>query len=234
MITSVIVVNAYDGVYYRFTSRSTNSKHLEGKTMKLDQLKGDARELATKFPTVVDVAGWVLGAAIVVTPIAAFAKAVVYPMDPIIVPLHLPISPTTVSTMKVVDEKELDCLANNIYYESRNQSDLGMLAVGLVTLTRVESHRWSDTVCGVVYENKQFTWTWDGKQSKAAWARAHADRLKYLQSLNLASRILYGDFDNMREMFNANHYHTTKVRPSWTAKMERLAVIDDHVFYVDP
>ena len=35
--------------------------------------------------------------------------------------------------------EELYCLANNIYFESRNQPKLGQIAVGQVTMNRVNS-----------------------------------------------------------------------------------------------
>lgn len=193
-----------------------------------EALKGNT----SSFPTLVDLAGWAMGAALVILPVMAFAKAVAFPLDPIVVSLPLPVLPSNNAPMVEVDDRELDCLANNIYFESRNQSDIGMLAVGLVTLTRVESERWSDTVCGVVHARKQFTWTWDEKQYKGS-KKNHADQMKYLQALNIASRILYGEFDNMKGMFAADHYHTKAVRPSWAKHMAKLAVIDDHIFYVD-
>ena len=81
-----------------------------------------------------------------------------------------------------VDDAELDCLAKNIYHEARGESDAGKLAVAHVTLNRVNSDRFPDTVCGVVHQavyskwwlevkgrkvpvrNKcQFSWYCDGK-----------------------------------------------------------------------
>ncbi len=178
---------------------------------------------------VAEAAAFVTGIGLVVLPVVAFAKAVTYVPEPVEIRLPLPhVKPA--ADLRFVDQRELDCLANNIYYESRNQSGLGQLAVGLVTLTRVAADQWSDSVCGVVHAPKQFTWTWDGKQRPA---QNSVDYRRYLESLNLASRILYGEFDNLLPLFNADHYHTTKVHPEWARKMERLAVIEDHVFLVD-
>ena len=61
-------------------------------------------------------------------------------------------------------EKELYCLAKNIYHEARGEPHLGKLAVAQVTLNRVNSKRWGSTVCEVVYEKSktgapQFSWT---------------------------------------------------------------------------
>jgi spore germination cell wall hydrolase CwlJ-like protein len=49
-----------------------------------------------------------------------------------------------------VDPKELRCLARNIFFESRGEPRAGKVAVGVVTLNRVEDPRFPNTVCGVV------------------------------------------------------------------------------------
>lgn len=51
-----------------------------------------------------------------------------------------------------VDPKELLCLARNIFYESGNEPEAGKIAVGVVTLNRVEDPRFPKTVCDVVKE----------------------------------------------------------------------------------
>ena len=49
---------------------------------------------------------------------------------------------------------EVKCLAQNIYWEARNQSIQGMYAVADVTLNRVKDKRWPSTVCEVVKQRK--------------------------------------------------------------------------------
>ncbi len=56
-------------------------------------------------------------------------------------------------------EAEMDCLARNIYFESRGEPLEGQYAVAYVTLNRVLDSRWPDTICEVVYEPNQFSWT---------------------------------------------------------------------------
>jgi spore germination cell wall hydrolase CwlJ-like protein len=51
---------------------------------------------------------------------------------------------------KSVDPKELMCLARNIFFESRGEPEAGKIAVGVVTLNRVEDPRFPKTVCEVV------------------------------------------------------------------------------------
>ena len=53
---------------------------------------------------------------------------------------------------------EVKCLALNIYHEARNQPFLGKLAVGFVTLNRVKSDKFPDTVCEVVKQGQVSKW----------------------------------------------------------------------------
>ena len=52
------------------------------------------------------------------------------------------------------NEQEVRCLAENIYFEARNQSIPGQIAVALVVLNRVEHPNFPNTVCGVVKQTK--------------------------------------------------------------------------------
>ena len=52
---------------------------------------------------------------------------------------------------------DLNCLAANIYKEARGESLQGKIAVGLVTINRVEDKRWPNTVCKVVKQKNQFS-----------------------------------------------------------------------------
>ena len=56
----------------------------------------------------------------------------------------------------------LACLIQNGYHEARGESLLGIVAVTEVVLNRVDDNRWPDTVCEVVWQKNQFSWTTDG------------------------------------------------------------------------
>jgi spore germination cell wall hydrolase CwlJ-like protein len=60
------------------------------------------------------------------------------------------------------DHRQIRCLAKNVYFEARNEPTLGQIAVAFVTLNRVESRHFPNTVCGVVEERTrhicQFSW----------------------------------------------------------------------------
>jgi spore germination cell wall hydrolase CwlJ-like protein len=52
---------------------------------------------------------------------------------------------------KVVDHKQLQCLADNIYFEAGGESTEGKAAVARVVLNRI-SHGYGSTPCQVVYQ----------------------------------------------------------------------------------
>ena len=69
-------------------------------------------------------------------------------------------------------------LACNIYFEARDESIEGMMAVVAVTMNRVESAKYPATVAEVVWQNRQFSWTKDGKvdrpKNRPSWLQALA------------------------------------------------------------
>jgi spore germination cell wall hydrolase CwlJ-like protein len=69
----------------------------------------------------------------------------------------------------LANNRELKCLADNIYYEAGNQSTQGKLAVAAVTINRVKSPKFPKSVCAVVYQRTkrvcQFSWVCEGKKT---------------------------------------------------------------------
>ena len=59
---------------------------------------------------------------------------------------------------KALADKQVKCLAENIYHESRGESLKGQVAVAKVTLNRLDEG-YANTVCGVVKQGCQFAWT---------------------------------------------------------------------------
>lgn len=135
-----------------------------------------------------------------------------------------------------LSEEEIHCMAKNIYFEARNQSHTGKIAVALVTLNRVADGRYPDTVCGVVYQSYtwngnpirhkcQFSWYCDGKSDKIY------DRVAWSDAVSVAydAITLYsGGFDITN---GATHYHTRYVDPHWASSLTFLGSIDEHEFY---
>jgi len=60
-------------------------------------------------------------------------------------------------------EMDTHCLAQNIYFEAGNQPLAGQIAVANVVLNRVEHDKFPDSICGVVYQTKEWRTSWTGK-----------------------------------------------------------------------
>ena len=55
-----------------------------------------------------------------------------------------------------IDQKELMCLARNIYFESGSESEKGKIAVGMVTINRSQHPSFPDSICEVVKQKTVF------------------------------------------------------------------------------
>lgn len=130
------------------------------------------------------------------------------------------LSPTLAQSPKAaVISSELRCLADNIYHESKGESFKGKLAVAVVTLNRVKSPQYPNTVCKVVYQRNQFSWTRTKHKIK--------DFYSWTDSL-LAATMAMEDPKILGD-FQATHYHNTTVSPTWG--LRRIAKIGQHIFY---
>ncbi|MEM7172093.1 MAG: cell wall hydrolase [Pseudomonadota bacterium] len=126
-------------------------------------------------------------------------------------------------------ERDLFCLAQNIYFEARNEPRWGQVAVAHVVLNRVASTRFPDSVCQVVYQGGrarhrcQFSWYCDGKsetiKNQAAWDR----------SMNLAEKVYRGTLSDPTG--NALWYHADYVSPYWRHAFWQGPTIGRHIFY---
>tara|TARA_R110000744_G_scaffold77895_12_gene153532 strand:+ start:3643 stop:4134 length:492 start_codon:yes stop_codon:yes gene_type:complete len=120
--------------------------------------------------------------------------------------------------------KQITCLADNIYFESNNQSQVGQIAVANVTLNRVNSTHFPNTVCDVVWEHKQFSWTHDNKSDMPG------DAVMYNSIYNLAELVYNGIIPDITE--GSTFYHADYVDPYWATSMdEKVTTIDNHIFY---
>jgi len=124
-------------------------------------------------------------------------------------------------------EQQINCLAQNIYYEAATESFEGKLAVAQVTLNRVKSGKFGNTVCKTVYQkvNKtcQFSWVCEKKSRLMRY-----DSQEFIASKEAAYRILVGGH-RIKKLDNALYYHANYVNPRWNKKV--LAKIGKHIFY---
>lgn len=129
-------------------------------------------------------------------------------------------------------EADLQCLAENVYYESRGEPLEGQYAVAEVTLNRTRARNFPHTICGVVHEMRwdagrkrlvaDFSWTELGGLSpddETAWKRA----------MDVATAAYDDEHDPV--VPGALFYHSTSVRPGWARTRTAIMTIGNHVFY---
>jgi spore germination cell wall hydrolase CwlJ-like protein len=99
-------------------------------------------------------------------------------------------------------------------------------------LNRLKNPAYPNTVCGVVYQNKnqhnrcQFSFACDGIPDRITerkpWAEAQALATKIVND----DRTLY-----LADVGAATHYHANYVRPRWARSMKKMDKIGRHIFY---
>lgn len=137
------------------------------------------------------------------------------------------ISPVTAE----MRDKQLDCLAKNIYHEAKGEPFEGKVAVAQVTINRATSGQFPSDICKVVYQKNvvyekvlcQFSWYCD--QSAVAKPKNTA---AYKECQIVARQVLLEEF-RLPSLNKALYFHATHINPGW--KKEKVATIGNHVFY---
>ena len=153
-----------------------------------------------------------------------------------------------------ISQEEIECMAVNIYHESKNQSKLGMIAVARVVMNRVIDRRFPNTVCEVIYEGPvteswktrqdpdlpdskrvyyprrdrcQFSWYCDGKPDEII---SKKNNIAWRMAQDVAIEVMAFDkYNGIVE--GATHYHADYVDPAWNKTITLVTHIDDHIFY---
>ena len=128
-------------------------------------------------------------------------------------------------------ERQLECLAMNIYREAGHENFEGKVAVAQVTMNRAAHPSFPKDVCGVVFQKSvvidrvicQFSWYCD-----TAHKARPINQSAYNESMAVAKKVLLEGFrlDVMKE---ALYYHANYVNPQWN--LEKIGTIGNHIFY---
>jgi spore germination cell wall hydrolase CwlJ-like protein len=130
-----------------------------------------------------------------------------------------------------VRAKQLECLAQNIYYEAGSEPFEGKAAVAQVTLNRAESGKFPKDICKVVYQKNivydkvlcQFSWYCEGKGGVRP-----TNHVAYRQSMDAAKQVLLEGF-RLPSLKNAMYYHADYVNPKWNK--EKVVIIQKEINY---
>jgi spore germination cell wall hydrolase CwlJ-like protein len=139
-----------------------------------------------------------------------------------------------------LNEEEIHCLALNVYFEAGIENEKGKKAVAHVTINRVKSENFPNSICEVVKQavidwrgnpvkNKcQFSWfcdykpdvPWKGKR----WQESQSIAKKYVNIYY--NNLKYNDLTQ-----GSLYYHAEYVNPYWAKHMKRSIKIGKHIFY---
>lgn len=132
----------------------------------------------------------------------------------------------------MVIESAVICLAMNIYFEARGETNLGQLAVANVTINRARQNK--TKICEEVFKPHQFSWTTTKTKivngiHRLLHTRLIADIDAWHNALVLARAAMKRGMPDFTH--GATFYHADYVSPSWAAKMKRTVQIGRHIFY---
>lgn len=125
------------------------------------------------------------------------------------------------------EQRQIDCLALNMYREAASEPENGKIAVALVTMNRVKAPGFPDSVCKVVQQRTkdtcQFSWKCITRLPKI-----NQDLYKYTREL--ATHVFLNHHILEDITLGALFYHADYVRPRWK-KLEVTTKIGRHIFY---
>ena len=128
-------------------------------------------------------------------------------------------------------QKDLKCLAINIYREAGNEPFEGKVAVAQVTINRTQSPDFPSEICDVVYQKNNFT----GKiVCQFSWYCDSVHRTRpinkelYNESYRVAKMVLLENF-RLESLDQALYYHADYVNPNWG--LRKITKIGQHIFY---
>ena len=129
---------------------------------------------------------------------------------------------------RILNEREVKCLTDNIYFEARSEKDIGKKAVALVTLNRLKDDEYPNTICKIVHQRNrykcQFSWTCQRKMKVR-------DSYTYSKCRKIAKHVIM-NYDVMHDVTKgATNFHRRDIRPEWANPRKKTVAIGKHVFY---
>lgn len=143
---------------------------------------------------------------------------------------------------KVVDPKQLTCMAKNIFYEANGEPTQGQAAVARVVMNRI-NHGFGSTPCNVIYQANyiekqseegetykqkicQFSWVCEGK------GEPNKNSAGYIKAKQIAHDVLAYDAYNDVIPKSTLFFHNLTVQPNWP--YQHAKQIGNHIFYSKP
>jgi N-acetylmuramoyl-L-alanine amidase len=118
--------------------------------------------------------------------------------------------------------REAECLAVAVYFESKGEPLLGQLGVAETVLNRTRSGRFPASICGVVLQKSQFSFVRGG--GFPAIARSSQNWKTAVAISHIARNSLWNS-----HVSTALFFHARRVAPGWN--LHQVGTVGNHVFY---
>ena len=129
--------------------------------------------------------------------------------------------------------KELDCLTRNIYWEAASEPFEGKVGVAQVTINRMNSGKFADSICEVVYQKNVF---YEKVVCQFSWYCENTHKFRPIykplweESELVAKKVLFENF-RLPALKNALYFHADYINPNWNK--HKIEKIGRHIFYGD-
>jgi spore germination cell wall hydrolase CwlJ-like protein len=135
-----------------------------------------------------------------------------------------------------VEKQQVECLAQNVYYEAGYEPTKGQIAVAMVTLNRVHSGKYPKSICATITQKTedtcQFSWYCDDyKRVKAAAYRYTKHEKQVFEHSRAIAIYTYLNYKHIEDVTHgALFFHTKDVTPRWQ-NVKVTTTIGNHIFY---
>lgn len=122
------------------------------------------------------------------------------------------------------DRNQVLCMALNLYHEARGEDNSHQWAVIHVVANRAKHSKYPSSVCEVIWEKGQFTWT-----RRALEVNLPRERNAWKESQNKAYKLFTGE-SKADPTNGATHFYRSHLRPVWSNKLVNRVQIGVHTF----
>lgn len=138
--------------------------------------------------------------------------------DKLEAPVELPI--------KGVDEEELHCMTLALYKESRGEPERGSILVSQVIMNRVQSKKFSNSVCSVVKKKLA------GNCMFSFWCHPNREKINDIESYKRLTEIAYNAIlGKYKGVTTSTFFKVCSVKSKFFDKLRYKGRIGNHCFY---
>ncbi len=129
-----------------------------------------------------------------------------------------------------INTEEASCMAEAVWFEARDQPIAGQVYVAQVIMNRVGSTGYPNTVCEVVNQPYQFSYTLESEEWRLNKLRKanKIDELAKKLAAVISLQAISGGFSDLH--FAQHYYNPSKASPRWASSFDEHLKVGDHKF----